>query len=48
MDLLIENGYTNGWLYDRVNQLNRLFNEGSRTATEAPLMPRSPGASRGR
>ena len=41
MDLLIENGYTNGWLYDRVNQLNRLFNEGNRTATEAPLVPRS-------
>ena len=41
MDLLIENGYTNGWLYDRVNQLNRLFNEGNRAATEAPLVPRS-------
>ena len=41
MDLLIENGYTNGWLYDRVNQLNRLFNEGSRTAPEAHLVPRS-------
>jgi HSP20 family protein len=41
MDLLIENGYTNGWLYDRVNQLNRLFNEGNRAATEAHLVPRS-------
>jgi HSP20 family protein len=41
MDLLIGNGYTNGWLYDRVNQLNRLFNEGNRAATEAHLVPRS-------
>jgi HSP20 family protein len=41
MDLLIGNGYTNGWLYDRVNQLNRLFNEGNRVATEAHLVPRS-------
>ena len=41
MDLLIGNGYTNGWLYDRVNQLNRLFNEENRAATEAHLVPRS-------
>jgi HSP20 family protein len=41
MDLLIGNGYTNGWLYDRMNELNRLFDEGSRTAAEAHLVPRS-------
>jgi HSP20 family protein len=27
MELLIGNEYTNGWLYDRLNRFNRLFNE---------------------
>lgn len=41
MDLLIGNGYTNGWLYDRVNRLNRLFNEAAWTAPEAHVAPRA-------
>jgi HSP20 family protein len=31
MELLLGNGYTNGWLYDRMNRFNRLFNEAGST-----------------
>lgn len=41
MDLLIGNGYGNGWLYDRVNRLNRIFNEAGWTAPEAHAAPRA-------
>ncbi len=41
MDVVIGNGYSNGWLYDRVNRLNRLFNEAGWTHSEADLVPRS-------
>ena len=27
MEVVLGNGYANGWLYDRMNRLNRLFNE---------------------
>lgn len=27
MDVVLGNGYANGWLYDRVNRINRLFND---------------------
>lgn len=41
MDLLIGNGYTNGWLYDRVNRLNRLFNEAAWTDPQTHVAPRA-------
>ena len=35
MEVVLGNGYANGWLYDRVNRFNRLFNEAGRTAAES-------------
>ncbi len=34
MEVVLGNGYANGWLYDRMNRLNRLFNEAGWTAPE--------------
>lgn len=34
MEVVLGNGYANGWLYDRMNRLNQLFNEAGRTAAE--------------
>lgn len=41
MEVVLGNGYTNGWLYDRMNRLNRLFNEAGWTAPEAHAAPRA-------
>ena len=35
MEVVLGNGYANGWLYDRMNRLNRLFNEAGWTAPES-------------
>ncbi len=35
MEVVLGNGYANGWLYDRMNRLNRLFNEAGWTASES-------------
>jgi HSP20 family protein len=47
MEVVLGNGYANGWLYDRMNRLNRLFNEAGllgeagRTAQGAHVTPRA-------
>ena len=43
MEVVLGNGYANGWLYDRMNRLNRLFNETARTAPESQghVLPRT-------
>ncbi len=43
MEVVLGNGYANGWLYDRMNRLNRLFNEAGRAASEssANVLPRT-------
>jgi HSP20 family protein len=43
MEVVLGNGYANGWLYDRMNRLNRLFNETARTASESQghVLPRT-------
>ena len=43
MEVVLGNGYANGWLYDRMNRLNRLFNEAGRTASESSghVLPRT-------
>lgn len=38
MEVLLGNGYTNGWLLDRINRFNRLFNE-AQLAPEARVLP---------
>jgi HSP20 family protein len=43
MEVVLGNGYANGWLYDRMNRLNRLFNEAGRAAPESQghVLPRT-------
>jgi HSP20 family protein len=41
MDVVLGNGYANGWLYDRMNRINRLFNDAGWTAPEAHVAPRA-------
>ena len=43
MEVVLGNGYANGWLYDRMNRLNRLFNEAGWTAsdTHGHVLPRA-------
>jgi HSP20 family protein len=41
MEVVLGNGYANGWLHDRMNRLNRLFNEAGWTAPEAHVLPRT-------
>jgi HSP20 family protein len=43
MEVVLGNGYANGWLYDRMNRLNRIFNEAGRTAAESQshVLPRA-------
>jgi HSP20 family protein len=41
MDVVLGNGYANGWLYDRMNRINRLFNESGWTAPEVHVTPRA-------
>ena len=41
MEVVLGNGYANGWLYDRMNRINRLFNEAGWTAPEGHVAPRA-------
>jgi len=41
MDVVLGNGYANGWLYDRMNRINRLFNEAGWTAPEVHTVARA-------
>jgi HSP20 family protein len=43
MEVVLGNGYANGWLYDRMNRLNRLFNEAGWTVPESKneVIPRA-------
>jgi len=43
MEVVLGNGYANGWLYDRMNRLNRIFNEAGRSAAESQshVLPRT-------
>ena len=41
MDVVMGNGYANGWLYDRMNRLNRLFNEAGVSVPQAHVRPRA-------
>lgn len=41
MDTVLGNGYANGWLYDRMNRLNRLFNEAGLTVPQTHVRPRA-------
>ena len=35
MEVVLANGYANGWLYDRMNRFNRHFNDAGWTAPES-------------
>ena len=41
MDVVLGNGYSNGWLYDRMNRLNRLFNEAGLSVPQTHVRPRA-------
>jgi len=41
MDVVLGNGYANGWLYDRMNRLNRLFNEAGLSVPQTHVRPRA-------
>ena len=41
MDTVLGNGYANGWLYDRMNRLNRLFNETGLSVPQTHVRPRA-------